>query len=96
MKDLPNGDVEIAAPLELVWVKEEAGVSFDQRPTLTLFGRDGETLLKAIAEGLSALGVKTESDSRLQGQLEAKQAHLEDMRKIAMMFMDDQHGKKDT
>jgi hypothetical protein len=51
-------------------------------PTFILSGMDANELLKSLADSISDMGVKTESDFKIQGKLEATEKHLEDMRKL--------------
>lgn len=46
--------------------------------------------IRALTEELSQLGIKTDSDAKLEGTLEATKYHLEDMRK--MLFKDENNG----
>jgi hypothetical protein len=48
------------------------------------FARLEREQLKALADGLANYGVKTDTDAKLQGTLEATRYHLEDMRAIAL------------
>lgn len=59
---------------------ENGGVQ--QEPSLHLPGRLGEEVMKAMVNAFSERGIKPESDSKLQGKLEATEKHLEDMRTL--------------
>lgn len=47
------------------------------------FCRIPDGALKAFADKLSDLGIKTDNDHKIAGTLEATKYHLEDMRKLA-------------
>lgn len=53
-----------------------------QEPSLHLPGRLGEEVMQAMAEAFSKRGIKTESDHKIQGTLEATKYHLEDLREM--------------
>ncbi len=55
----------------------------DEVPSIAIPYRMEAQFLQAFAEALSKQGIKTESDHKIQGILEATKYHLEDMRKIA-------------
>ena len=82
----PRGTTEIMAPgkdglMRINRIKE--GLHPDEiKPTLYLPRTVGAQLMKAIAESLDRAGVKTDSDAKIAGLLEATRAHLDDMRKI--------------
>ena len=54
----------------------------DDPPTLRLDSRSAHSLFKALAEALSGEGIRTDSDAKLHGTLEATRAHLADMREL--------------
>lgn len=51
-------------------------------PTMRLSGELGEEFLKAFAEALDRSDIKTDNDFKIKGLLEAKDAHLQDMRRL--------------
>ena len=63
-------------------IKEGEAKSDDILPTFILGGLDSKSMLIALAEALETEGVKTPNDFKIQGLLEAKSAHLEDMRRL--------------
>lgn len=65
----------------LVFV-DEAQSTEGFKPTLRLNSMDAGALLKSLAEAINQHGVKTDSDARMSGLLEATRAHLSDMRKL--------------
>ncbi len=73
-----DGKRYIAKPVNLEFVELEAG----SNPTLRLSNSTSGEFLKALAEALDKNGIKTESDFKIQGLLEAKNFHLEDMRSL--------------
>ena len=50
--------------------------------TIKLSGYESDEFLKSLAEELDRMGVKTDSDFKIKGLLEAKEKHLQDMRRI--------------
>ncbi len=52
------------------------------KPTLRLNTGDAGQIMKALADALDNHGVKTDSDAKMSGILEATKVHLEDMRKL--------------
>lgn len=73
-----NGKRFIAKPVNLEFKELETG----DLPTLRLSNVVAEQFLKGLAEALDKQGIKTENDFKIQGLLEAKENHLEDMRKL--------------
>lgn len=62
------------------------------KPTLRLNSLDSSALLKSLAEAINDHGVKTDSDARISGLLEATKEHLSDMRKL--VFKPTQAGRE--
>ena len=54
----------------------------EQSPTMRLSQEIAGQFFKALADALSNRGVRTENDNRLLGMLEARNEHLQDMRKL--------------
>jgi hypothetical protein len=52
------------------------------KPLLRLKGKSANELLKAIANAVDKKGIKTDSNSKIEGLLEATRTHLDDMRKL--------------
>lgn len=75
-----NGQRYIARPVELVFEPYEELNTFG--PTMTVPEYLAKDLMKALAEELDQKGIKTENDFKIQGLLEAKESHLQDMRKL--------------
>jgi hypothetical protein len=72
-----NGKTYMMAPvkLESMEVKDDSCVV---TPTMRISGDLAPTFLKAFAEALDQRGVKTDSDAKLAGTLEATRIHLVD------------------
>jgi len=79
--DQRNGKTHVAEPVQLVFKKLPEG-AIDPGPTLRLPRYMGESFLRALAGELDKNNVKTDSDAKLQGTLEATKYHLEDMRQL--------------
>ncbi len=79
--DRQGDHISVAEPVQLVFkgVPEDA---IGPGPTIRFPYRIGESFLTSMAETLSDMDVKTESDAKLQGTLEATKYHLEDMREL--------------
>lgn len=71
----------VAKHVELEFDKYEPGQK-TERATLEIYGRQAKGLLEALSKELNRKGIKPESDSKLEGKLEATKYHLEDMRKL--------------
>jgi hypothetical protein len=70
-----DGKVYLAKPMQLVF--EPVNQYARWEPTLVLPGPTlARTLLKALAEACDRHGVKTESDAKIEGKLQATEAHL--------------------
>lgn len=53
-------------------------------PIITLGRRSAEAFLQKIAAAISNRGIRTDTESKLEGELEATKKHLEDMRTLAL------------
>lgn len=73
-----NGTNYVAKPVELVF--EEAPKFSAVSPTLRFSSDCAPAFMKALAEALDGEGIKTDSDAKLSGTLEAQKYHLEDLR----------------
>jgi hypothetical protein len=62
----------------------------DAEPTFRLQSWLVGPFFKALAEALEQQGIKTDSDAKLAGTMEATRLHLEDMRRLVFKA-----GKKD-
>ena len=61
------------------------------RPFLTLPFIMAKELFTGLAEALDQSGIKTESDAKIAGLLEATKAHLEDMRTLVFKLQKGSH-----
>lgn len=65
------------------WVAVPEGRSFPDEPFLRFDSFiEQEAFLLAMAEALDDANIKTESDAKLQGTLEATRSHLADLRHL--------------
>lgn len=71
----------VALPIELKF--KEHQVAEREEPTLILPRFMADDFLRALAEGLDEMGIKTDQDAKLAGTLDATRYHLEDMRRLA-------------
>ena len=75
-----NGKAYSATPVSLDFKEVDEGADID--PTIRLGSEIARDFLDAMANELDRHGVKTENDFKVQGLLEAKEKHLQDMRKL--------------
>ena len=68
-------------PIKLEIEQYEEGVVIEN-PTIRLSEDLAIPFIKALSEAFSGYGIKTESDDRRDGKLEAQSAHLQDMRRL--------------
>lgn len=87
-----NGQWHIAKPVELVFEPIEDG-TMNIPPTIMLSSEVAHEFLTGLAQALDDRGIKTDSDAKLQGTLEATKFHLEDMRGLLAWFT--QQGNED-
>lgn len=75
-----NGKKYVARPVNLKFeeVKEDESLE----PTLEFHRQFSGDFMNALAEALDNANIKTENDFKIKGLLEAKDNHLEDMRRI--------------
>jgi hypothetical protein len=81
---LPDGKTVVLEGQELL-NKRVAPEGEAIKPALTLPWMIGQDILKALAEALDQHGVKTDSDAKIAGTLEATRYHLEDLRRLLKM-----------
>ena len=78
-KQLHDGTWQVAKPMALEFVDAPPqGTRVD--PSMEFDGYQGSEIVKLLVEALSGAGVKTDSDAKLAGTLEATRYHLEDLR----------------
>ena len=61
---------------------EEVEEAMHREPTMSVTGEFADEFMQAFAEELASHGIKTDNDHKIAGLLEAKNDHLEDMRKL--------------
>jgi len=76
----PDGVYYIAEPMELKFRRHKRGER--QEPSLQISGDMAGDLLDALTEELGNKGIKTKSDSKTEGLLEAQSKHLADMQSL--------------
>ncbi|MBI1918521.1 MAG: hypothetical protein HYS12_27835 [Planctomycetes bacterium] len=76
-----NGKTFLAKPMEMVFKEVKEG-EYSAGPTLRLDYLFGDAFLQAMAEALDDANVKTDSDAKIQGTLDATRYHLEDLRSL--------------
>lgn len=64
------------------WRRNEIKDGFMQEPSLILPGSIANEIMQAMANAFAEKGLKTDSDHKIQGTLEATKYHLEDLRKL--------------
>lgn len=64
-------------------------------PTFRFRGIEKTEFLKAMADAIAEIGIKTDSDFKIQGKLEATEKHLEDMRRLIFKNKTDVTIKKE-
>lgn len=79
-----NGQWMIAKPVTFDFVPINQGEV--TTPTMMFAPEVASEFLKAMAQALDDRGIKTDSDAKLQGTLEATKSHLEDMRGLLAWF----------
>lgn len=70
----------LAEPVELTF--KESSTGSEVPPTLKFCYPDSEKFLKAMAEAIDEYGLKTDSDAKIAGIMEAQKYHLEDLRSM--------------
>lgn len=81
-----EGRIYVVKPMQLELVPHDEGAI--EQPTLQLNGSSAESFLKSLADALDKQGIKTDSDARIQGTLDATKLHLDDMRNLVYLFME--------
>ncbi len=76
-----NGRVYRAKPVKLEFVECPEGHS-PEGPTIRIPHELSGAFMKALAEELDRHAVKTDSDHKIQGTLEAMKSHLSDLRQL--------------
>jgi len=76
-----SGEYFVAKPMKLEFEKVDPSKVVEE-PTLRIGVEFSEDFFPALAAALDSQGIKTENDHKIQGLLEAKESHLQDMRKL--------------
>lgn len=69
--------------IDLVF-KEVQPYEMIKKPSILLPSMLATPFLKAMADGISDFGIKTDSDEKIKGTLEATRKYLADMRMLAL------------
>jgi len=77
-------------PLNLIMTDHKPGTYAG--PTIFLASHEAEEFLKSLAEALDKRGVKTDSDAKIQGTLQATRTHLADMRRLVFNLLHKEGG----
>ena len=72
----------IAKPMKIVFEEFNPVECKLHEPSLRIDDEVSRDFLKAFAEALDGQDIKTDNDHKIKGLLEAKEAHLQDMRKL--------------
>lgn len=75
-----GSDLYLARPVELIFDRYELGDKYE--PTLKLNWAFAHEFVEALAEELDKVGIKTDKDAKIEGILEARSYHLEDLRTL--------------
>ena len=75
-----DGRIFICKPMQMEMTEAKEGC-FEQ-PTLRIQHFLAPEFMKALAEALDNNGIKTDSDAKMQGTLEATRDHLRDLKKL--------------
>lgn len=80
-----DGQYYVVKPVSLELTKADGHCALT--PTISLNGPSAEGFLQSLAKALDNQGIKTDSDHRVQGTLDATKVHLDDMRNLVYMLM---------
>ncbi len=75
-----NGQVFVVEPMKLIERQVESGELVE--PSLFLNEFTAKPLIKALGDAVNDLGMKTESEELLLGQMAAMKEHMKDLQKI--------------
>ncbi len=87
-----NGKRYVVEPLKMTL--KECPDGFIYEPTLRINASSAGQFLTAFAEALDHEGVKTDSDAKIAGTLEATREHLKDLQKI--VFKEEKSNENGT
>ncbi len=77
----PNGKRYVIKPIKFE-CKEIESENFDYEPTMRISPDLAPAWFQAWAEAMDTHGVKTDSDAKIAGILEATREHLKDLQKL--------------
>ena len=86
-----DGVIYLAEPLQLTFKETKTG--YEPPPTLEFPYPDSEQFMKAMAEAIDRNGIRTDSDAKIQGIMEATKYHLEDLRSLLNLKGDQSEHK---
>jgi hypothetical protein len=81
-RDISGNVTHVAKPVKFVMDPMEEFGGAIAEPTIHLHPSESHIFLKSFAEALVKNGIKTESDYKIQGILQAQTYHLNDLRKL--------------
>jgi hypothetical protein len=84
----PDG-LHMAEPMKLQFSEKPRQEGLIVAPTLVVYDDVKGALMTALAEALDKQGIKTENDFKLQGKMEAMEAHIKDLQKVLDRFLQD-------
>ena len=83
LRTTSNGTTQILQPDGMIKrVAEGMPKSDDIKPVVQIAGFAKAEILKALLDALQQHGIKGESESKLEGKLEAVNSHLKDLRHL--------------
>lgn len=85
-----NGKIAVVRPMQ--WEMEVVPEGTEVEPSMVVPGPITDGFLKAMAEALDQRGVKTDSDAKLAGTIEATRYHLEDLRRLLKLPVEAKRG----
>lgn len=78
----PDGKLHFAKPIEIEFKEEPHKPGNKEEATLLLTRDQAFNLIGDCKDLFDAKGIRTETETKLQGRLEQMEKHLEDMRKL--------------
>ena len=92
--DEKSGKYLVAKPMILEWEEQDGDAFKLPEPSLTIPHHLKDDFMQAFAEALSSKGIATANQHNLEGALEAKNAHLKDLREL--LFSQSHEVKRKT
>ena len=87
-----DGTIWIGKPMDILFERYQEGEELERRATIHIDSDYSDDFLKALADELDSKGVKTDSDAKIAGTLEATRSHLQDMRTIVFKDYPDKYS----